>query len=197
MDVITGLDGLPRCPWPGADPLYLDYHDREWGAPLRDDRALFELLLLEGFQAGLSWLTVLKRRESMRRAFQGFDPEALAALTDADLARLLADPGIIRNRLKVAAARSNARACLALRDKGTGLADFLWGFVDGRPVVNRFERMDQVPASTSLSDRLSKELKVLGFTFVGSTIVYAFMQAAGLVNDHLVGCFRHAQLARS
>lgn len=194
MSLITGEDGLVRCPWPGTDPLYLDYHDREWGAPLRDDRALFELLLLEGFQAGLSWLTILKRRESMRRAFQGFDPATLAAYGDADFQRLLADPGIIRNRLKVHGAAKNARAYLTILEKEGSFSDYLWSFVDHRPVVNAWERMQDVPAKTPLSDEMSRALKVRGFTFVGSTIIYAFMQASGLVNDHLTGCFRYAQL---
>lgn len=194
MSLVTGADGLARCPWPGTDPLYLEYHDREWGAPLRDDRALFELLLLEGFQAGLSWLTILKRRESMRRAFQGFDPAALAAYGDADFQRLLADPGIIRNRLKVHGATKNAKAYLGILDKHGSFSDYLWGFVNNRPVVNAWERMQDVPARTPLSDEMSRALKACGFTFVGSTIMYAFMQASGLVNDHLTGCFRYAQL---
>lgn len=190
-----GPEGLVRCPWPGTDPLYLEYHDLEWGAPLRDDRALFELLLLEGFQAGLSWLTILKRRISMRRAFDGFDPATLAAYGHKDCERLLADPGIIRNRLKVDAATKNAKAYLALLEKRGGFADYLWSFVEGRPLVNSWKRMEDVPARTPLSDEMSRALKAQGFTFVGSTIVYAFMQAAGLVNDHLTGCFRHAELA--
>lgn len=194
MSLVTGADGLARCPWPGTDPLYLEYHDREWGAPLRDDRALFELLLLEGFQAGLSWLTILRRRESMRRAFQGFDPVTLAAYGDADFQRLLADPGIIRNRLKVHGATKNARAYLAILEKHGSFSDYLWGFVNHRPVANAWERMQDVPAKTPLSDEMSRALKAAGFTFVGSTIIYAFMQASGLVNDHLTGCFRHAQL---
>ncbi|GFK93719.1 DNA-3-methyladenine glycosylase 1 [Fundidesulfovibrio magnetotacticus] len=190
-------DGLTRCPWPGADPLYTDYHDREWGTPLRDERALFELLILEGFQAGLSWLTILRRRENFRRAFQGFDPETMAAYGPTDFARLLADPGIIRNRLKVEASARNARAFLATQERHGGFAAFLWAFVDNTPVQNAWERMDQTPATTPLSDAVSRALKAQGFTFVGSTIVYALLQSAGLVNDHLTCCFRHAQLART
>lgn len=183
-----------RCPWPGDDPLYQRYHDFEWGVPLRDDQALFELLLLEGFQAGLSWLTILKRREGMRQAFEGFDPEKLAAYGEADRARLLADPRIIRNRLKVAAAVKNARAYLKITESSGGFSDFLWRFVDGRPVQNAWKAMAEVPAKTPLSDRVSRELKSRGFTFVGSTIVYAFLQAAGFVNDHLVSCSRWREL---
>jgi DNA-3-methyladenine glycosylase I len=184
-----------RCPWPGTDPLYLDYHDREWGTPLRDDRALFELLVLEGFQAGLSWYTILKRREGFRRAFQGFVPETVAAYGAKDFERLLADPGIIRNRLKVEAAPVNARAFLAVREAFGSFADYLWGFVDGHPVVNAWERVEQVPAVTPLSDRVSRDLKSRGFKFVGSTSVYAFLQSTGVVNDHLASCFRFAELA--
>ena len=187
--------GLPvRCPWPGNDPLYITYHDVEWGAPLKDDQALFELLLLEGFQAGLSWLTILKRREGMRQAFDGFDPARLAAHGEADRARLLSDPRIIRNRLKVAAAATNARAYLKIRDAGLRFSDYLWNFVDGRPIQNARTTMACVPAETPLSGRVSRDLKSRGFTFVGSTIVYAYLQSAGLVNDHLVSCFRWREL---
>jgi len=183
-----------RCPWPGGDPLYVDYHDREWGTPLRDDHALFELLVLEGFQAGLSWLTILRRREGFREAFGGFDPEAMAAYGTKDFERLLADPRIIRNRLKVEASRANARAFLAVRDMRGSFSEYLWDFVDHRPVVNSRESMSQVPATTPLSDAISRDLKSKGFKFVGSTIVYAYMQSAGLVNDHLTSCFRYAEL---
>jgi len=189
-------DHKPRCPWCGTDPLYTDYHDREWGVPLRDDRALFELLILEGFQAGLSWHTILKRREGFREAFAGFDPEVLATYGPNDHQRLLADPRIIRNRLKVLASTSNARAYLRLRDSGLTLSDYLWGFVDNRPIVNRFQSLGEVPATTPLSDAIGKDLKKKGFTFVGSTIVYAFMQSIGMVNDHLTSCFRHAELTQ-
>ena len=188
-------DAPARCPWPGTDPLYVDYHDREWGVPLRDDRALFELLVLEGFQAGLSWLTILRRREGFRQAFGGFDPEALAAYGPADFERLMKDTRIIRNRLKIEASRTNARAFLALREKRGSFAGYLWDFVGNRPIVNRREAMAEVPATTPLSDAISKDLKAHGFKFVGSTIVYAYMQSAGLVNDHFVWCFRHAELS--
>lgn len=196
MNAAAGPDGLLRCTWPGTDPLYLAYHDTHWGVPLHDDKALFELLILEGFQAGLSWLTILKRREGFRRAFKGFDAHIVAGFTERDQKRLMEDPGIIRNRLKVAAAPKNARAFLAVcRERGS-FADYLWDFVDHRPVVNAWESTPEVPAKTPLSDAISKDLKARGFAFVGSTIVYAFMQAAGLVNDHLTGCFRYGQLAR-
>ncbi|MFZ5426557.1 MAG: DNA-3-methyladenine glycosylase I [Thermodesulfobacteriota bacterium] len=187
--------GPVRCPWCGTDPLYIDYHDREWGTPLRDDQALFELLVLEGFQAGLSWLTILKRREGFRQAFGGFDAEAMAAYGPKDFERLMADPRIIRNRLKVEASRTNSRAFLAVRDKLGSFSDYIWGFVDGRPVVNAWEAMGHVPASTPLSGAVSRDLKSRGFKFVGSTIVYAYLQSAGLVNDHLTSCFRRAELA--
>jgi DNA-3-methyladenine glycosylase I len=184
-----------RCPWCGTDPLYVAYHDEEWGVPLRDERRLFELLILEGAQAGLSWLTILRKREGYRRAFDGFDPERMAAYGDADIARLLADPGIVRNRAKVAAALDNARALLALWDNGGTLADTLWRHVDGEPRRNAFATMDQVPAATPESAAMSRELKRLGFRFVGPTICYALMQSAGLVDDHLTGCFRHGATA--
>jgi DNA-3-methyladenine glycosylase I len=190
----VGPDGRSRCPWPGSDPAYVDYHDREWGTPLRDDRALFELLVLEGFQAGLSWLTILKRREGFRRAFEGFDPNVVVAYGPRERERLLADPGIIRNRLKVEAASANAKAFLAVQHRHGSFSDYLWRFVDGKPQVNSWERIDQVPASTPLSDAVSRDLKSLGFKFVGTTIAYAFLQSCGLVNDHLVGCFRRAEL---
>ena len=186
-----GPDGLPRCPWSLTHPLYVAYHDAEWGVPVRDDRTLFEFLLLEGFQAGLSWLTILKRREGFRRAFAGFDPELVAAFDAAKLAGLRQDEGIIRNRLKIEAAPANARAFLAVAAAHGSFAHYLWNFVDGRPVVNAWSSMADVPATTPLSDSLSRDLKAKGFRFVGSTICYAFMQAVGLVNDHLTCCFRH------
>jgi DNA-3-methyladenine glycosylase I len=184
-------DAPTRCPWCGTDPLYVAYHDAEWGVPLHDERRLFELLILEGAQAGLSWLTILRKREGYRRAFDGFDAERIAGYGDADLARLLADPGIVRNRAKVAAAIGNARALLALWEAGGNLADTLWRHVDGEPRRNAFARMDEVPAATPESEAMSRELKRLGFRFVGPTICYALMQSAGLVDDHLTGCFRH------
>jgi DNA-3-methyladenine glycosylase I len=184
-----------RCPWCGTDPLYVAYHDAEWGVPLHDERALFELLILEGAQAGLSWLTVLRRREGYRSAFHGFDAERMARYGDADRARLLADPGIIRNRAKVDAAIGNAQALLRLWDAGTTLADTLWRHVDGVPRRNAFGRLEDVPAETPASQAMSRELKQLGFKFVGPTICYALMQSAGLVDDHLTGCFRHGAAA--
>ncbi|RTL48667.1 MAG: DNA-3-methyladenine glycosylase I [Rhodocyclaceae bacterium] len=180
-----------RCPWCGTDPLYTAYHDREWGVPCHDDRTLFEFLLLEGAQAGLSWITVLRKRENYRLAFDDFDVETIARYGDADMERLLANPGIVRNRLKVKAAMGNARATLALRDQGISLDEHLWKFVDARPQVNHWRTMAEVPASTPISDAMSKDLAKRGFKFVGSTICYAFMQATGMVNDHLVSCPRH------
>lgn len=184
-----------RCAWCGTDPLYQAYHDTEWGVPLHDERALFEFLILEGAQAGLSWLTILKKRDGYRRAFAGFDVERVARFDAADVARLLGDPGIVRNRLKVAAAIANAQATLALRDAFGGLDAYFWRFVDGRPIQNAWRSLAEVPARTPLSDTISKDLKQRGFKFVGSTIIYAHMQATGLVNDHTVDCFRHAELA--
>ena len=182
---------LVRCPWCGSDPLYRDYHDREWGVPLHDERRLFEMLTLEGAQAGLSWLTILRKREGYRRAFAGFDPQAVAGFGDADVARLLADPGIIRNRLKIASTISNARAVLEVQERYGSLDAFLWRFVDGTPIRNSWRSMAEIPASTPVSDAMSKELKHHGFRFVGTTICYAHMQATGMVNDHLTGCFRY------
>lgn len=185
---------LTRCAWCSADPLYRAYHDTEWGVPLHDERALFELLTLEGAQAGLSWFTILKKRENYRRAFDHFDAERIARYTEADVARLMADAGIVRNRLKIESTISNARAALNLRESGGGLDAYFWNFVDGRPIVNSPASLAQVPASTPLSDAISRDLKKRGFRFVGSTIVYAHMQAMGLVNDHTTDCFRYAEL---
>jgi len=185
---------MERCPWCTGFELYRDYHDSEWGVPLRDDRALFELLLLEGAQAGLSWATVLKKRERYRSAFDGFDPQRIARYDAAKTAELLADPGIIRNRAKVAAAVQNAQAYLSIEAGGQSFGDFLWRFVDGVPIQNTWRSLAEVPARTAQSDALSKALKQAGFKFVGSTICYAFMQAAGMVNDHLVSCPRHAEV---
>ena len=186
---------LVRCAWCGESPLYQAYHDTEWGVPLHDDRALFELLTLEGAQAGLSWLTVLKKREGYRKAFANFDPAVVARFTDADQARLLADPGIVRNRLKVSSTIDNARAFLAIQAEFGSFDAWLWRFVDGQPIQNRLASLADAQASTPLSDALSKALKQRGFRFVGTTICYAFMQAAGLVNDHTTDCFRHAEVA--
>ncbi len=180
-----------RCPWSGANPMYQAYHDQEWGVPLHDDKRLFEMLTLEGAQAGLSWLTILKKREGYRRAFAGFDPEKVAAFNDEDVARLLADPGIVRNRLKVSSTLTNARAVLELQSRLGSLDSYLWSFVDGTPILNDWETMSEIPTHTPLSDHMSKELKRIGFRFVGSTICYSFMQATGMVNDHLTSCFCH------
>src|SRR5262245_45982913 len=185
-----------RCAWAGSDPLMQEYHDREWGTPAHDERRLFEFLILEGAQAGLSWSTILRKREHYRRAFSAFDPEKVAAYTPAKVRGLLADPGIVRNRLKIEGAVRNARAFLDLRDEPGGADTFLWQFVGGRPKRNAWKRPQQVPASTPESDLMSRELKGRGFTFVGSTICYAFMQAVGMVNDHMVRCFRYRQVAR-
>jgi DNA-3-methyladenine glycosylase I len=180
-----------RCPWCGTDPLYVAYHDEEWGVPVHDDRRLFEFLVLEGAQAGLSWFTILKRREGYRQAFAGFDPKRVAAFGEADVARLLSDPGIVRNRAKVASAINNARAFLAIQKEFGSFAAFQWDFVGGAPIVNAWRSLEEVPARTEISDRLSKALKQRGFSFVGSTICYAHMQAVGMVSDHLVSCHRH------
>lgn len=190
-------DSLSRCSWCGSDPLYVAYHDQEWGVPNRDDRHLFEMLILEGAQAGLSWLTILRKREHYRLAFAGFDIQRVAAFTAADEARLLADPGIVRNRLKVAAAIRNARAVLRIQEEFGSLATFLWQFVEQVPRQNHWETLAVLPARTPESDAMSKELKRRGCNFVGSTICYALMQAVGMVNDHVVGCYRHRELAQS
>ena len=183
-----------RCPW-AKGPEYEAYHDREWGVPSRDDRHLFEKLILEGAQAGLSWITILKRREGYRRAFANFDVAKVARFTAADQARLLAAPGIIRNRLKVASAISNAKAFLAVQKEFGSFAAYLWAYVDNTQIINHFEKLSEVPAKTDLSTALSRDLKKRGFSFVGPTAMYAYMQSVGLVNDHLVSCFRHAELA--
>ena len=187
-------ESIVRCPWCGSDPLYRAYHDHEWGVPLHDEQRLFEMLTLEGAQAGLSWLTILRKREGYRKAFAGFDPQLVAGFGDADVARLLADPGIVRNRLKIASTISNARAVLEVQARYGSLDAFLWSFVDGVPIRNKWRSMAEIPASTPLSDVMSRELKRHGFRFVGSTICYAHMQATGMVNDHLVSCPRHAEL---
>lgn len=185
-----------RCPWCGSDPLYVRYHDEEWGVPSHDDRHLFEMLILEGAQAGLSWSTILNKREGYRAAFANFDATKIARQSARDVERLMGNEGIVRNRLKIEAAAKNARAYLATQETFGSFDAYLWRFVDGRPLRNRWTAIAQVPASTAQSDALSKDLKKRGFTFVGSTICYAFMQAVGMVNDHLVGCFRHKETAR-
>ena len=185
---------MERCPWCEGFDLYRTYHDTEWGVPLYDSRALFELLILEGAQAGLSWSTVLKKREHYRKVFDGFVPERIANYGDEKVAALLADPGIIRNRAKIATTIQNARAYLALQEAGQSFSDFLWKFVDGAPIQNAWGALSEVPASTPRSDAMSKALGKAGFKFVGSTICYAFMQASGMVNDHLVSCPRHLEV---
>jgi DNA-3-methyladenine glycosylase I len=180
-----------RCSWANSDPLYTVYHDSEWGVPVRDDRLLFEFLTLEGAQAGLSWLTILKKRENYRKAFDGFDPEKVARYKSQKIEFLLNDTGIIRNRLKVNAAVNNAKLFLAIQKEFGSFSEYIWRFADGKPIINRFKTLNEIPATTSLSDTISGELKKRGFKFVGSTIIYAHMQATGMVNDHLVTCPRH------
>jgi len=188
-------DARARCDWATSDPLYVDYHDREWGLPLHDDRALFELLCLEGAQAGLAWITILRKRDGYRRAFEGFDPRRVAGYGDPDVARLLADAGIVRNRAKITSVIGNAKAYLRLADDVGSFAGHVWSFVDGRPVRNRWRSTGEIPAETDASRAMSRDLRARGFAFVGPTICYAFMQSAGMVNDHVVGCFRHAEVA--
>ena len=191
---MTG-DGRVRCAWVGSEPVYIDYHDREWGAPLYDDRALFEMLILEGAQAGLSWITILKKRETYRAAFDGFDPAVVARYGPEKLAALKADHGIVRNGAKIQAAVDNAKAWLEVMEcEEGGFAGLLWDFVGGRPIVNRWGVSSEVPAESPESKAMSKALKARGFRFVGPTICYAFMQAVGMVNDHTVYCFRHAEV---
>ncbi len=184
-------DGRLRCAWAGSDPLYLAYHDQEWGVPLKDDRRLFEMLVLEGFQAGLSWITILRKRDNFRKAFDQFHPETIAAYGPDKIAALLADPGIVRNRAKVEGAILSARGYLELMQEPGGFSGFLWQFVDGAPIVNQRRSMSEIPTETAEARALSKALKARGFKFVGPTICYAFMQATGMVDDHLVDCFRH------
>ena len=183
-----------RCSWAGEDPVMRAYHDTEWGVPLHDDTQLFEFLVLEGAQAGLSWSTVLNKRAAYRKAFHGFDIARVARMTDAALEKLLLDPALIRNRLKILSARNNAQAALRVIDEAGSLDAYFWSFVDGKPLVNRWRGREQVPARTPVSDRLSKDMQKRGFNFVGSTIIYAHMQATGMVNDHFVGCFRHREV---
>ena len=182
-----------RCEWCGSDPLYMAYHDDEWGVPVHDDRLLFEFLILEGAQAGLSWLTILKRREGYRKAFDQFDVDRIANYRQQDIDRLLADTGIIRNRLKVESTIRNARGTIKIREEYGSLDAFLWRYVDGAPLQNAWKSMNELPVQTRISETMSRDLKKLGFNFVGPTICYAFMQAIGMVNDHTTDCFRHAQ----
>jgi DNA-3-methyladenine glycosylase I len=186
-----------RCHWAGDDPLMLEYHDEQWGVPVHDDRILFEMLILEGAQAGLSWMTVLRKRENYRRALSGFDPAKIARLTAQDRARLLKDPGLVRNRAKIESTVKNARAFLEIQEEYGSFDAFLWAHVDGKPIQGKRRTRSDLPAKTPLAEKLSKELKARGFGFVGPTIIYAFLQAVGVVNDHLTTCFRHKPLAKA
>lgn len=185
---------MQRCSWPGDDPLYCAYHDEEWGVPEYDDRALFEKLILDGFQAGLAWITILRKREGMREAFDGFDPEVIARYDESDVERLLGDTRIIRSQAKVRAAITNAQAYLKIQETTSGFSNLLWDYVDGQPIQNNWAAMSDVPAKTDISERMAKDLKKRGFKFCGPVIVYAFMQATGLVNDHITSCFRHNEI---
>jgi DNA-3-methyladenine glycosylase I len=187
---------ITRCPWPGTDPLYIAYHDEEWGVPERDDQALYEKLVLDGFQAGLSWITILRKREAFRSAFDDFVPEKVARYTNKKVEALMRDEGIVRNRAKIEGAIASARAWLQMLEHGAGFSAYLWDFVDGKPIVNRYRAITEIPAETELSRAIAKDLKSRGFKFCGPTIVYAFMQATGMVNDHLTSCPRHAACAR-
>ncbi|MDP4206415.1 MAG: DNA-3-methyladenine glycosylase I [Bacteroidota bacterium] len=185
---------LRRCDWSTSSQLYIDYHDMEWGVPVYDDRLLFEFLILEGAQAGLSWLTILNKRENYRKAYDGFVPEKVALYNEERMTELLNNPGIIRNRLKIAASVNNARCFLEVQKEFGTFSSYIWSFTDGKPIINYWEKLSDVPAKTTVSDKLSADLKKRGFKFVGSTIIYAHMQATGMVNDHLVSCFRHKEL---
>jgi len=185
-----------RCGWAGADDLYIQYHDKEWGVPLHNDRRLFEMLVLEGAQAGLSWITILRKRKAYRKAFDNFTPEKIARYTDSRIAELLANPGIVRNRAKINAAVENARAFLLVQEEFGSFDYYVWSFVDGNPIVNKWKRLKQIPAETRQSQAMSKDLKRRGFRFVGPTICYAFMQAVGMVNDHTTDCFRYAEIQK-
>jgi DNA-3-methyladenine glycosylase I len=196
---MTGLkhaDGVERCTWPKDDALYVAYHDEEWGVPEFDNRALYEKLILDGFQAGLSWITILRKRENFRRAFGGFVPEKIARYRPAKIERLMQDAGIVRNRAKIEGTVRSARAYLEVMEKGPGFSKLLWDFVDGKPKVNHYKTVRQVPNETPISQAMSKELAQRGFKFCGPTIVYAFMQATGMINDHLVTCYRHAAVQK-
>lgn len=185
---------VKRCTWCGSDPLYVAYHDEDWGVPVYDDQQLFEMLILEGAQAGLSWLTILKKRENYREAFHGFDASTIAVYDQTEIDRLMQDAGIVRNRLKIAATIQNARGFLQLCEEFNSFANYLWRFVDGKPIINAWQDHSNIPANTQISDQLSKDLKKRGFNFVGSTICYAFMQSIGMVNDHTTDCFRYQQI---
>ena len=194
MGAVLHDDGKRRCSWPTIDPIYVDYHDEEWGVPDWGDRALFEKLILDGFQAGLSWITILRKRDAFREAFDGFIPEKIIHYGPDKVEQLMDNAGIVRNRAKIEATISNARAYLDIME-ADGFSNYLWGFMDGAPLQNSFRSMDDVPAETPLSKTISKDLKARGFRFCGPTIVYAFMQAVGMVNDHVMGCYRHGECA--
>jgi DNA-3-methyladenine glycosylase I len=195
-ETASGVTEEGRCAWAGNDPLYVAYHDQEWGIPVHDDMKLFEMLTLEGAQAGLSWITILRKRENYRAAFDGFDPVKVAGYDEAKIAELLENPGIVRNRLKIRGTVQNARAFLEVQREFGSFDRYIWGFVNSRPIVNEPRTMSDIPARTAVSDVISKDLKKRGFTFIGSTIVYAHMQATGMVNDHVVTCFRYAELSK-
>ena len=188
------MDKINRCAWCGDDPLYVEYHDKEWGTPVYDDDTLFEFLILETFQAGLSWITVLRKRENFRRAFDHFNYKKIAKHGEDKVAELLSDPGIIRNKLKVRATISNAQAFMKVQEEFGSFSDYIWGFTEGKPITNGYKSLKEVPANTPLSDTISKDLKKRGFKFVGTTVVYAHMQATGMVNDHLTSCFRYKEV---
>ena len=196
MSAVLHPDGLRRCPWPKQDPLYVAYHDKEWGVPEFDDRALYEKLVLDGFQAGLSWITILRKRENFRSAFDDFDPEKIARYPKRKIESLMKDAGIVRNRAKIEGAVGSARAWLKIMESGPGFSQMLWKHLDGKPKDNKFKTRSQIPVASDISRAMSKELLGHGFKFVGPTIVYAFMQAVGMVNDHLVTCHRHAACAK-
>lgn len=185
------MNNTSRCPWATNDPLYIKYHDEEWGNPVYDDETLFEFLILETFQAGLSWITILRKRENFRKAFENFDYKKIAKYDQAKIDLLLSDAGIIRNKLKINAAISNAKAFMEVQEEFGSFSKYIWGFVEGKPVINYFKSMNELPATTPLSDIISKDLKKRGFKFVGSTVIYAHMQATGMVNDHLTTCYKH------
>ena len=191
------MSGKIRCSWAGNLPIYIDYHDNEWGRPVHDDRKLFEMMILEGAQAGLSWITVLKKREAYRKVFDGFDPEKVALYDDAKIEALWANERIIRNRLKVNAAVTNAKLFLKIAIKHGSFDKFIWEYVDYTPIIGHLKRVEDIPATTPISDKISKDLKKMGFKFVGSTIIYSFMQATGMVNDHVAGCFVYDELVKS
>jgi DNA-3-methyladenine glycosylase I len=195
MNKVTPVTPRTRCVWCGDDPLYQQYHDQEWGLPCRDDKKLFEFVLLEGAQAGLSWITILRKRENYRKAFAGFEVEKVAAFNEQDIERCVGNVGIVRNRLKINSAISNARCFMEVQAEFGSFSNYFWGYVDGTPIVNHWASHSEIPASTALSDRISKDMKKRGFKFFGSTICYAHMQAIGLVNDHTTDCYRHAQCA--